>query len=159
MYNERFYVGYRWFDHKKIEPMFPFGQGLSYTAFKYKTPAVSKGEDKTGRNARWTVSVQVTNAGKVPGREIVQLYASYPRSSVERCVRELKGFAKTKLLKPGESETVKIPLTARDLAYFDDFSHRFTTPAGTYELSVGSSSRDLRGKVTVATDKTVQFAD
>ncbi len=159
VYNERFYVGYRWFDHKKIEPMFPFGHGLSYTSFKYKTPTVSKGEDKTGRNARWTVSVQVTNAGKVPGREVVQLYASYPRSSVERCVRELKGFAKTKLLKPGESETVKIPLTARDLAYFDDFSHRFTTPAGTYELSVGSSSRDLRGKVTVATDKTVQFAD
>ena len=152
-YNERFYVGYRWFDHKKIEPLFPFGAGISYTTFDYGKPEVS------GSDGDWTVRVKVTNSGTVAGREVVQLYASYPEATVERCAKELKGFAKTRLLKPGESETVAIPVTARGLAYWDEFTHRFTTPAETYRLQVGSTSADLRGGAEVRVERTQVFAD
>ena len=152
-YNERFYVGYRWFDRKGIEPLFPFGAGISYTKFGYGEPVVAKDD------AGWTVSVKVTNAGKVAGREVVQLYAVYPDATVERCVKELKGFAKTGLLAPGASETVKIPVTVRDLAYWDEFTHRFTTDAGAYEFKIGSTSTDIRGAVTVRLDAKSVFND
>ena len=152
-YNERFYVGYRWFDHRKIEPLFPFGAGISYTAFDYGKPEVR------GSDGDWTVRVKVTNSGTVAGREVVQLYASYPEATVERCAKELKGFAKTRLLKPGESETVSIPVTARDLAYWDEFTHRFTTPAESYRLLVGSTSVDLRGEAEVRMVRAQVFAD
>ena len=101
----------------------------------------------------------MTNSGKVAGREVVQLYASYPEATVERCAKELKGFAKTRLLKPGESENVAIPVTARDLAYWDEFTHRFTTPAEAYRLQVGSTSVDLRGEAEVRMARAQVFAD
>ena len=156
-YNERFYVGYRWHDYKKIEPLFPFGAGLSYTTFAYENVEVEKVGG--GGDEGWTVSVKVTNTGKVAGKEVVQLYASYPGAKVERCEKELKGFAKTALLQPGASEIVKIPVTARDLAYWDEFTHRFTTDAGTYDFNLGSTSVDLRGKVSVTVDRDQVFAD
>jgi len=144
VYNERFYVGYRWFDKKDIEPMFPFGHGLSYTKFDVSLSGV-----KGAKDGGWTVSAKVTNTGKVAGREVVQMYVAYPDAKVERCVKELRGFAKTKLLAPGESETVSIPLSVRDLAYFDELDHRFVTDAGRYEILVGTSSRAVRGRATV----------
>ncbi len=144
VYNERFYVGYRWFDRKNIEPMFPFGHGLSYTKFDVSLVGVEAEKD-----GGWTVSAKVTNTGKVAGREVVQMYVAYPDAKVERCVKDLRGFAKTKLLAPGESETVSIPLSARDLAYFDELDHRFVTEAGRYEILVGTSSRVIRGRATV----------
>ena len=143
VYNERFYVGYRWFDYKKIEPMFPFGHGLSYTTFD-----VSGVEVKPADPACWYVSAKVTNTGKVAGREVVQVYVSYPEAKVERCVKDLRGFAKTKLLKPGESEVVKVELSISDFAYFDELTHQFTTDPGKYDILVGVSSRDIRGKGT-----------
>ena len=152
-YNERFYVGYRWFDKQGIEPLFPFGYGLSYTTFKYEDVKVE------GDGWARSVSVKVTNTGKVAGREVVQVYASYPGSQVERCDRELKGFKKTRLLQPGESATVKISVSMRDLAYWNEFTHRFTTDAGDYEFLVGASSRDIRGKASVKIDETREFAD
>ena len=153
-YNERFYVGYRWFDYKKIEPMFAFGHGLSYTKFAYGNPSLSRGADGS-----FAVAVKVSNAGKVAGREVVQLYAAYPGTKVERCVKELKGFAKTRLLNPGESEKVKISVSLRDLAYWNEFTHRFTTDAGQYEFLVGSTSADIRGKVSSSVAETSVFAD
>ena len=149
VYNERFYVGYRWFDHKGIEPMFPFGHGLSYTRFDVSSVGVEGAKD-----GGWTVSAKVTNTGKVAGREVVQVYVAYPTAKVERCVKDLRGFAKTKLLAPGESETVRIPITLRDLAYFDELDHRFVTDEGVYELLVGTSSRNILGKKTVAVGET-----
>ena len=143
VYNERFYVGYRWFDYKKIEPMFPFGHGLSYTTFD-----VSDVEVTSADPACWYVSAKVTNTGKVAGREVVQVYVSYPEAKVERCVKDLRGFAKTKLLKPGESEVVKVELSISDFAYFDELTHQFTTDPGKYDILVGVSSRDIRGKGT-----------
>ena len=153
-YNERFYVGYRWFDHRKIEPMFPFGHGLSYTKFAYGEPSLSRGADGS-----FAVEVKVSNAGKVAGREVVQLYAAYPGAKVERCVKELKGFAKTRLLNPGEAETVRICVSLRDLAYWNEFTHRFTTDAGQYEFLVGSTSADIRGRVSSSVAETAVFAD
>ena len=152
-YNERFYVGYRWFDKEAIEPLFQFGHGLSYTTFGYDEVKVE------GEGEGWTVSVKVTNTGKVAGKEVVELYASYPDAKVERCVKELKGFAKTRLLEPGESETVEISVSARDLAYWNEFTHRFTTDAGQYDFTVGSTPADVRGKVSVSYPATREFAD
>ena len=164
-YNERFYVGYRWFDHKKIEPLFPFGYGLSYTTFAFANVEVEKvGGEKVenvggGGDEGWTVSVKVTNTGKVAGKEVVQIYAAYPDAKVERCEKELKGFAKTKLLAPGESEIVKIFVSKRDLAYWDDFASRFTTDAGAYELLVGASSVDIRSRQRITVAETVRYRD
>ena len=152
VYNERFYVGYRWFDHKGIEPMFPFGHGLSYTRFDVSSVGVEGAKD-----GGWTVSAKVTNTGKVAGREVVQVYVAYPTAKVERCVKDLRGFAKTKLLAPGESETVRIPITLRDLARFDELDHRFVTDAGRYELLVGTSSLNILGKKTVAVGGETRF--
>ena len=152
VYNERFYVGYRWFDHKGIEPMFPFGHGLSYTRFDVSSVGVEGAKD-----GGWTVSAKVTNTGKVAGREVVQVYVAYPTAKVERCVKDLRGFAKTKLLAPGESETVRIPITLRDLARFDELDHRFVTDEGVYELLVGTSSRNILGKKTVAVGGETRF--
>ena len=146
VYNERFYVGYRWFDRKNIEPMFPFGHGLSYTTFSVS------GVEAGSSGLNWAVRAKVTNTGKVAGREVVQLYVSYPDAKVERCVKDLRGFAKTKLLAPGESETVEIFLSVHDFAYFDELTHQFTTDPGRYEILVGTSSRDIRGRATVVVE-------
>ena len=148
-YNERFYVGYRWHDRKNIAPLFPFGAGKSYTTFAYSDIVATNG---------LAVSVKVTNTGKVKGKEVVQLYAAYPDAKVERCVKELKNFKKIEL-KPGESKVVKLGVSPRDLAYWDPFAHKFRTDAGTYELMVGASSADIRGKVSVKVAKDKTFAD
>ena len=105
------------------------------------------------------MSVKITNTGKVAGKEVVQIYAAYPDAKVERCEKELKGFAKTKLLAPGESETVKIFVSKRDLAYWDDFASRFTTDAGAYELLVGASSVDIRSRQLISVAETVRYRD
>ena len=147
-YNERFYVGYRWHDHKKIEPLFPFGFGGSYTTFAYS--------DVSATNRQ--VSVTVTNTGKVKGKEVVQFYVAYPDAKVERCVKELKAFEKIEL-KPGESKTVKARFSARDLAYWDEFAHRFRTDAGRYEVLVGASSADIRGQATISVERGQTFDD
>lgn len=104
------------------------------------------------------VSVTVTNTGKVKGKEVVQFYAAYPNAKVERCVKELKGFDKVSL-KPGETKTVKFNVSPRDLAYWDEFLHRFRTDAGDYEILVGSSSADIRGKATIHIDRDQLFDD
>ena len=148
LYKERFYVGYRWHDRQQIKPMFPFGYGLSYTTFEYGA-VTAKGME---------VSVSVTNTGKVKGKEIVQFYAAYPQPRVERCVKELKGFAKVELA-PGETKTLTHRFDPRDLAYWDSFEHRFRTDAGTYEILVGASSADIRGKATLHLANPQFFAD
>ena len=139
IYNERFYVGYRWHDHAKIAPLFPFGYGLSYTTFAVDGVAAAPCADCDG----WKVTAKVTNTGKTAGKEVVQLYVKPVESKVERCEKELKGFAKTRLLKPGESETVTMTVSVRDFAYYDEFLHRWRAPAGRYDLLVGTSAEDI----------------
>jgi len=141
-HKEGVFIGYRWFDKKKIEPLFPFGHGLSYTTFKVGDPVLSaktlKGDDKL------SVEVSVTNSGSVDGAEVVQLYVEDPESSVDRPIRELKGFKKVNL-KAGETKTVSLELKRKDLSFWDEASNNWKAEPGTFRASVGTSSRQIHG--------------
>ena len=151
-YNERFYVGYRWHAKSGIPPLFPFGHGMSYTTFEYGDVTVEASENG------WTVKVPVTNTGGRSGKEVVQIYASYPDARVDRCERELKGFAKIALA-PGETKVATVEISLRDLAYWDEFAHRFRVDAGICELMAAASSADIRGKTAVRIDRPKVFID
>ena len=140
-YDEDVFVGYRHFDREEIEPLFPFGHGLSYTAFEYTDLAVEagswEGEGSLG------ISFTVTNAGGRDGAEVAQLYVGPELSVVPRPVRELAGFERCTLV-AGESRRVEFRLRARDLAWFDELQRGWRAEAGEYRIAVGASSRDLR---------------
>ncbi len=142
-YNEGIYVGYRFTDKNKLKPTFPFGHGLSYTTFDYGKASVDKASGST--DEVFTISVPVTNTGSAKGKEVVQVYISDLKSSVDRPVKELKGFSKVEL-EPGETATVSIPVNATDLGYFDAESHKWIVEPGEFEALVGSSSADIRSK-------------
>jgi beta-glucosidase len=142
-YTEGIFGGYRGYDENKVEPQFCFGHGLSYTEFKYGRVRVLP--EKIPRNGQATVSVEVKNRGKRAGDEVVQLYVHGVRSSVPQPPKELKGFLRVSL-EPGETKTVNLTLNADSLGYFDVKTHAFVVEPGVYELLVGSSSRDIRGK-------------
>jgi beta-glucosidase len=144
VYEDDIWVGYRHYATKGVKTAYPFGFGLSYTSFGYSSLKVSR----AGLENEMTASVTVTNTGKAAGREVVQLYVSAPGKIAPKPAVELKGFAKTKLLKPGESETVSFTLTARDLASFDEPSSSWVVEAGTYTVKVGASSEDIRQTAT-----------
>lgn len=139
-YDESVLVGYRWYDTRGIEPLYPFGFGLSYTDFSLSAPELSS--EMLSADSAVTVSVKVRNTGKRAGAEVVQLYAGEDSPTVLRPVKELKGFRKV-WLEPGETRTVEFELTAADLAFWDDVSHSWKTNPGTYTLSLGTSSRDI----------------
>jgi beta-glucosidase len=135
IYAEGIYVGYRWYDKKKIEPRFPFGYGLSYTTFEMKNLKSIEGNHP--------VSIDVTNTGKVAGATVAELYVRPPAGgAVDRPVQELKGFVRVDL-KPGETKTVTFPLNARAFSYWDVTSHSWKEVPGEYEIAVGQSSRDI----------------
>ncbi|MDX1503097.1 MAG: glycoside hydrolase family 3 C-terminal domain-containing protein [Thermoanaerobaculia bacterium] len=141
IYGERIFVGYRWYDKRSIEPLFPFGHGLSYTTFEYSdlrlsAPAVTDREELT-------VSATITNVGEMAGKEVVQLYVSDLESSLQRPVRELKGFAKVSL-QPGESKPVTLTLAARDFAFYDPRQKDWVAESGEFTVALAASSRDIR---------------
>jgi beta-glucosidase len=140
-YNEGLLVGYRWFDTKKIKPLFPFGFGLSYTTFSYGKPEFVGSKELTA-DGKITVAIPVTNTGSREGSEVVQLYISDQKAPVERPVKELKGFRKV-TLQPGETQTVTFEITPADLAYFDADAHAWTTHPGSYKALLGSSSASV----------------
>ena len=144
-YTEGLYVGYRWYDARQVKPLFPFGHGLSYTTFSYGEPKVSKASITA--SGKVTVSVPVTNTGSVAGAEVVQFYVSDPEASVDRPVKELKGFAKIRL-EPGETKTVSVDLDRSALSYFDAARHEWVAEPGRFDVLVGSSSSDIRGTVS-----------
>ena len=150
-YKEGVFVGYRWFDAKKIEPLFPFGHGLSYTTFKVGKPQLSKSSIKEG--APVTVKVNVTNTGKTAGAEVVQLYIVAPKSDVERPVRELKNFGKV-FLQPGETKTVTMQVNWQDLAYWETLSSDWKVIPGAYQIEIGTSSRDIKHRATLSAGET-----
>lgn len=135
-FDEGVLVGYRWYDAKSQEPIFPFGFGLSYTTFQYSDLQISKSADQT------TVKVKVTNSGKVEGAEVVQLYIGCPSAAGEP-PRQLRGFDKVRL-KPGESRTVTMLLNQASFAAWDSEEHGFKVYPGAYSVMVGASSRDIR---------------
>ncbi len=145
-YAEGIWVGYRYYDTKNVEPLFPFGHGLSYTTFEYSDLVVEKaaGGGKAG------VSLKLKNTGERAGAEVVQVYVRDVTASVERPAKELKAFRKV-FLAPGEEQAVTFALTERDLAFYDVERQRWTAEPGEFEILVGSSSRDIRltGKHTL----------
>ena len=150
-YKEGVFVGYRWYDAKKIEPLFPFGHGLSYTTFKVGKPQLSKSSIKEG--APVTVKVNVTNNGKTAGAEVVQLYIAAPKSDIERPVRELKNFGKI-FLQPGETKAVTMQIEWLDLAYWDMERSDWNVVPGAYQIEIGTSSRDIKHRATLSAGKT-----
>ena len=138
-YLDDIWVGYRHYATKNVKTAYPFGFGLSYTTFGYSELELSAREFGTGL----TATVKVTNTGKVAGREVAQLYLSAPGKSMPKPAIELKGFAKTKTLAPGESQMLTFTLSPRDLASFDEAAKAWVAEAGTYTVKVGASSEDL----------------
>ncbi len=140
VYEEDIYVGYRYYNSFNREVSYPFGYGLSYTQFEYKDLVLSEKEFKNVM----ALSVKVINTGKVPGKEVVQVYLSAPAGNLDKPVEELAAFAKTDLLQPGQSQTLGFELTPRDLASFDTPSSSWIAEAGQYTVKIGASSRDFR---------------
>ena len=140
-HEEDIYVGYRYFDSFNKNVAYPFGYGLSYTTFEYSDAAVKVNGDVV------TVSITVKNTGKVAGKEIAQVYVAAPAGNIEKPSHELKGFAKTRELKPGEKQTLTIQIQKRELASFDEANSQWITEAGQYAFQIGASSRDIRATV------------
>lgn len=143
-YNEGVMVGYRWFDTKKIRPLFAFGHGLSYTTFGYGK--LSADASKIGPDGALTLSVDVTNTGSRAGAETVQLYISDTKASVKRPAKELKNFAKI-YLEPGQTKTVTFTVRPSDLAFFDAGAHAWKAEPGEFRAHVGAASDDIRSSL------------
>lgn len=138
-YKESIFVGYRWHEKNEIKPLFPFGHGLSYTTFEYANLSCPKKFKKGGIK----LSLDVTNTGKVDGKEIVQLYIRDNESSLVRPVKELKGFQKVSL-KAGETKKVEFVIEPSMLEFFDDQKHEWRSEPGTFTVYIGASSQDIR---------------
>lgn len=142
-YSEGIYVGYRWYEAKEVKPMFAFGHGLSYTTFEYGQPVASS---KTmGKTLKF--KVPVTNTGNVAGAEVVQLYIHDVEASVDRPLKELKGFDKV-YLEPGQTKTVEFEIDRQALSFFDADKHEWVAEPGEFKALVAASSEDIRGEVS-----------
>ena len=137
-YEEGIWVGYRHFATRGVEVSYPFGFGLSYTSFAYSKPVVKAEKDG------FTATVTVTNNGAVAGKEVVELYVSAPAGGLEKPACELKAFAKTRELKPGESQTLTMKVSAYELASFNEAASAWEAAAGNYTVSFGASVADIR---------------
>jgi beta-glucosidase len=145
-YGDGLEVGYRSLGARKVAAAYPFGHGLSYTTFGYGALSViSSG----GAQSRWTATLGVTNTGKVPGAEVVELYVTAPRQGLPKPAIELRRFGKTRRLAPGEAETLSFELGPRELASFDPSAAVWVVAAGAYTLHAGASSADLRQKASL----------
>jgi beta-glucosidase len=140
-YEEGVLVGYRWYETKKINPLYPFGFGLSYTSFEYKDVKISK--DKFKENDEIRVSVTLTNTGKMEGSEGIQLYIEDTESSVSRPLKELKGFTKVSL-KPGETRQICMLLNKKAFSFWDPETKDWFAEKGKFKIHIGSSSADIK---------------
>lgn len=149
-HEEDIYVGYRYFDTFKKDVAYPFGFGLSYTTFEMGKPSVKA----NGKNIE--VSVTVKNTGKVAGKQVAQVYVTAPKGAYEKPAKELKAFGKTRELKPGESQTLKMTLEKRDLASFDEANSQWKVDAGNYLFQVGTDVESIKGTATL---KVAEYAE
>ena len=155
LHQEGINVGYRYFNTNNVEVSYPFGFGMSYTTFAYTKPVVKAGKDG------FTAQITVTNTGKVAGKEAVQLYVSAPAGGLEKPANELKAFAKTRELQPGESQTLTMTVAAYDLASYNEATQAWETAAGKYTVKFGASVEDIRatGIYTQAKEQSVAGHD
>lgn len=153
-YREGVFVGYRYYDKKNMDVLFPFGYGLSYTTFEYSNLTLDKSE--MNDTDTLTVSVNVRNTGKVKGKEVVQLYVGMPESHTIRPVKELRGFEKVEL-EPGEEKTVTFTLAKRAFAYYRTDISDWYVESGDYTIMAAKSSRDIACTATVNVTSTTQI--
>ncbi|MHA1380407.1 MAG: beta-glucosidase family protein [Candidatus Helarchaeota archaeon] len=153
-YEEGIFVGYRHFDKENIEPLFPFGYGLSYTTFSFENLQISN--SKMSEDDKIIISCDITNSGEREGAEVVQLYVGDVESTVERPPKELKGFKKIHL-KPGERRTVNFELKKCDLSFYDENTKSWKAEEGIFKIFIGNSSRNihLESKIEYNTQKGV----
>jgi beta-glucosidase len=145
-YKEGILVGYRWFDTKNIEPMYPFGYGLSYTNYAYSGLRTNKPTYKKGEKIN--IMLKLKNTGNYAGKEVVQLYVTKDGSKVDRADKELKAFKKV-LVPAGKEVIVTLNLNVNDLAYYDETANKWVVEPGRYKLQAGSSSKDIRGMANI----------
>ena len=143
-HEEDIYVGYRYFDTFQKDVAYPFGYGLSYTTFSFENVKVKELKDE-----RIEVSVTVKNTGNVSGKEVAQVYVSAPDGRLEKPAKELKGFAKTRELQPGESQRLTMQISKRELASFDEANSQWLAEGGTYTFLVGANIEDIRCQTTI----------
>ena len=153
-YREGVFVGYRYYDKKNMDVLFPFGYGLSYTTFEYSNLTLDKSKMKDTDTL--TVSVNVRNTGKVKGKEVVQLYVGMPESHTIRPIKELRGFEKVEL-EPGEEKTVTFTLAKRAFAYYRTDISDWYVESGDYTIMAAKSSRDIACTATVNVTSTTQI--
>lgn len=151
LHKEGINVGYRYFDTNGVDVSYPFGFGMSYTTFSYSKPVVKAGKDG------FEAHVTVTNTGAVAGKEVVQLYVSAPQGDVEKPVHELKAFAKTRTLAPGESQTLTFKVDNYSLASFNEAKSEWIADKGVYAIGFGADSRDIRCKADYRLAKTLSY--
>ncbi len=140
IHEEGIYVGYRYFNSFNLKPSYEFGFGLSYTTYEYRALKLSKSKFKDSIDLEFTI----TNIGEKAGKEVAQLYLSAPSGKLEKPSSELRKFAKTRLLQPGEKQVVKFTLNKMDLASFDSQNSQWIAEPGEYKVNIGASSVDFR---------------
>ncbi len=150
-YNEGIYVGYRYYETFNVPTAYEFGFGLSFTTFEYSELKLSD----TNFESKITVTIKIKNTGKVAGKEVVQLYLAAPQSQIEKPIRELKSFAKTKLLQPGESQQFSFELDKYSLASFWSGKSSWIADKGNYEVQIGASSKDIKLKASFNLQKDI----
>ena len=152
LHQEGIYVGYRYFNTNDVAVSYPFGFGLSYTTFSYSKPVVKATKDG------FTATITVTNIGAVAGKEAVQLYVSAPGGGLEKPANELKAFAKTRELQPGESQTLTMTVSAYDLASYNEATQAWETAAGRYTVKFGANVEDIRATAVYTQAKAQSIA-
>ena len=145
-YKESIFIGYRWYENKKIEPLYPFGYGLSDTSFEYSDLNVSK--EEFNEHDTVTVTFSIKNVGKSEGAEIAQLYIEDVQSSLPRPIKELKGFKRVSV-EPGQAATVRLQLTKEDFSYWNPKTKGWYAEKGKFIIHVGSSSKEIRLQKTI----------
>jgi beta-glucosidase len=154
-YGEGLFVGHRYYEKRKIAPLFPFGFGLSYTTFDYGPLQLAAQE--IGPDGAVQASIAITNTGQRAGKEVVQVYIRDEQASLMRPEKELKAFAKVPL-EPGEQKTVTFSLAHEALAYYDDATREWIAEAGEFEVLVGASSEDIRARATFTLTATAHWS-
>jgi beta-glucosidase len=145
-YKEDILVGYRWFDTKKIKPLFPFGYGLSYTSFEYGKITTNKKSYTVDETIK--ISFSVKNIGNISGSEAVQVYASQLKASAMRPTKELKAFKKV-FLKTGETQIVELEVKVIDLAFYNEITKSCTVEPGEFILRNAASSAEVKSSVSI----------